>query len=456
MSKEKIEILKKLIERDKNGSEFILMSNLYKVFSENDIDIVLNYIRYFLNIAIINDVITEKDRSPLVRDMEYGKVETYDIQDKDIPKVAQIEYANNNLVFDDYEALDEFLENEFIPVNVRLMKKRKSEDPNGNLYPFIQLNKIVKLKLSELELKHVMEYLKNQGIYVRGIDSTIDQDFENYDYYRTYKNQPLPKNISSDETLIKLDIYNKTKSKEVKKEIIVDNLRLVPWVAYKYSLMYNIDSKELESYGYEGLIRCVDKFNINCGYKFSTFAVSYIRGFIKRGISEIYSKQGKRDRWLIDFIRCKKIVEEIQCKKLEDNISLAPEIANLMLADGSISEQNYKLTLRRIYLICSDSFENINENYVFYESEDECSVIDDKVFLEQLRNSFNETIVMLNQQEQNVIILKYGLDGEEQRSLSEIAKIFCLSSERIRKIELKALNKLRYKPCCREKLIKYI
>ena len=394
------------------------------------------------NIDKIEDI-TSEDRASLVRNLNYGEIEASDLQQYDIPKMSDVEYVDNILVYEDYSKLDEFLENDFIPENVRLMKKRKSDDLSERLYSFIQLNKIVKLKLSELELKHVIEYLNNQGIYVRGIDSTIDQDFENYDYYRTYKNQPLPKAISSDETLIKLDEYSKTKNIDLKKEIIEDNLRLVPWVAYKYSIMYGIDSKELESYGYEGLIDCIDKFDITLGYKFSTFAVSYIKGYIKRGVIEFYSKEGKKGKWFNDFIRCKRIVEEIQCERLEDNISLATEIVNLMIADGSIPNSSYKSSLRRINILYADSIENMDEELLLSNSEYQEFETDEIIISEQVMMSFLQIISKLTPMEQKVIKLRYGFEGEEIYCLEDLSKILYVTRERVRQIEHKALNKIK-------------
>ena len=454
----------KIFKKDSKGL-YIEQSSINKNFDQDEINFILN-LQKEGKFRIVNDVTTKKDRSPLVRDMDYGKYQ--DMQERDISDIAKFEYdINGNLVFENYDELDKFLEEQFIPENVVMMKKRKSEDSEGNLYPFIQLNKITKLRLSDLEVKHAMEYLKSRGITVRGIDSSIDQEFDNYDYYRTYKNQMLPHELTSDETLQKLAIYQATKDPFIREQIILGNLRLVPYIAYKYGIMYGIDSKLLESYGYEGLIMSLDKIDLSLGYKFSTFAVAHIKGYIKKGVEEMMTEYAKRSVWNSDYLRCKKIVEDAKGEKLEDNLDLAVDITKLMIRDGSISEENFNHNINRIKLICSESIDELmqqdeelskDEKYYDdkvdevdqYESSVESLMIDEsqefngKVDNNLLRDALDKTLSTLKPIEEKVLRLRFGIDDGRSRTFADVGLIFNVSRERIRQIEAKALRKLRH------------
>jgi len=434
----------KIFRKDSKGL-YIEQSSINKNFDQEEIEFILN-LQKEGKFRIVNDVTTKKDRSPLVRDMDYGKY--HDMQERDISVIAKFEYdSNGNLVFEDYDELDKFLEEQFIPENVVMMKKRKSVDKEGNLYPFIQLNKVTKLRLSELEEKHVMEYLKSKGITVRGIDSSIDQEFENYDYYRTYKNQMLPQELTPDETLQKIAIYQATKDPVIREQIILGNLRLVPYIAYKYGIMYGIDSKLLESYGYEGLIVSLDKFDLSFGFKFSTFTVPYITGYIKKGVAEMITDYGKNSAWKINYLRDKKIVEEAKGEKLEDNLDLAVDITKLMIRDGSISEVSYNDNINRIKLFCSESIDELmqqddelGKDERYYDDNvdevdqpvrsnesltvDESQEFNGKVDNNLLRDALNKVLSTLEPREEKVLRLRFGLDDGQTRTLEEVGHFF--------------------------------
>ena len=142
----------KIFKKDSKGL-YIEQSSINKNFDQDEINFILN-LQKEGKFRIVNDVTTKKDRSPLVRDMDYGKYQ--DMQERDISDIAKFEYdINGNLVFENYDELDKFLEEQFIPENVVMMKKRKSEDSEGNLYPFIQLNNV--LKKLEISRQHAAE-----------------------------------------------------------------------------------------------------------------------------------------------------------------------------------------------------------------------------------------------------------------------------------------------------------
>ena len=255
------------------------------------------------------------------------------------------------------------------------------------LCPTIQLSKIENLNLSEKEIEYVFSYLKQRGIIVRGKKSTFDQDFENYDYYSTYRSQILPKPLEKDELQAKFVLYKKTKDPILKEQLILSNLRLVPYVAWKYSIMYNIPVEEIESYGYEGLIESIDKYNPELGFSFSTYAIENIKGVIKTGI---YSIRNINRNWENLFFKCKQRLEETTGRTMENDESFANQISELMYKeseervnknpnasppvhvskDPKIKEQVIKSNAMRILFTMQ---ENIDE-YIYIEEEYEDGV----------------------------------------------------------------------------------
>lgn len=401
----------------------------------------VNFVREVMrknSITVRFDLIEKEDRSSLVRDFVYGQRETEGTIDRDVPVYSEIKHdENGNLVFENYEQLDEFIENEFLPENVTMKKKRKSEDFEGNLYPFVQLNSIVKLKLSELEFKHVMEYLKENNILVRGIDNTIDGEFENYDYWRTFKTTILPDSLSQEELNGKLELYSVTRDPVIREQIILGCMRMVPYAAYKIQRKYKYDMGELESYGYEGLIMAVDGYNPKLDKKFSSYAFKCINGQILSGLANI--EGFGRNPLFGDFLKIKTDFERKTGVLLTEDISLLDEILKYMVENGYVSEKN-KLKFRNYVISYYD-----NPNMEEYSNEGENEF--DKVIANvDLGPSIKNALDTLTPREKEVIMYRFGLYDGKTYNLEETAKKIGgnISRDRIRQIEAKALRKMRH------------
>ena len=230
-----------------------------------------NFIMHIIkkqSIEVTEEQITKNDRSPYVRDNNYGDIQANDLQKIDKPVMSEIEYSKtNDKVFEDYIELDEYLETRFIPTYVTF-KLRKNAKGEMEQFLSIRLHHIMALKLSEAELEHVMDYLKLNNIRVGGKGSTLDGEFENYDYVTTYKESALPLAVPADVTLYKIVMYKQNHDQKLREEIITDNMRLVPYVAYRYAIATGINQHELESYGYEALILALEKFDFIYGGTF--------------------------------------------------------------------------------------------------------------------------------------------------------------------------------------------
>lgn len=410
-----------------------------------------NFIMYIINkqkIKVTEEKITRADRSSYVRDNNYGDIQTHDLQHIDEPAMSKIEYSpSNEKIFEDYKELDKYLETRFIPTYV-LLKQIKNDNGDIEYFPSIRLCHIMALKLSENELEHVMNYLKEKNICVGGKGATLDKEFKNYDYVNTYKESALPLSISSDETLEKINLYKKNGDKNLRDEIITDNMRLVPYVAYKYAMSTNINKHELESYGYEGLILALENFDISYGYKFSTYAVAYIRGYILRGIQEIM--QGKRDNFYNDYINAKSAVENEYGVTLSEEPDLVEDVVDLLVATGKIkgnagAKEYAKMRITSIAI----GNASLDDAEVVEELLDNDQLIDTHDYAEEVLNTMSrqeleQVIDTLTVKEAEIIRLRFGFYDGKPKTLEEISKIYGETIERIRQREAKALRKLRH------------
>lgn len=409
---------------EENGSKKVFKEKLdnLKIF-HSEKELVLSIIKK-MKIKIV-DRSTKLNRSSSVKNNDYGMVQANDLQSFDKPVIAKIEYSSaGEKIYEDYKKLDEYLETKFIP-NYVLMKRRKNAKGEREFVLSISLNHIVNLMLSEAEFQHVMNYLKDKNIYVGGKDISVEGEFENYDYVNTYKNFSLT-NVSSTETLQKIKLYQETNDSSVREEIIKDNMRLVSFVAYKYAAYTGIDLHELESYGYEGLIVALEKFDFNYKCIFATYAIACIRGYIVKGIPEILGC--KNSEFYRNYLNAKKAVEYDFGGRISENLELIDDVVDLLVDNHKIgsSEASIAYAKRKILsLIIGDvSFdEEILDSDQLLDSHDYAA----EALNLANRKVFDEFLGVLEPKEEKVVRLRFGFDDGVSRNLNEIATMLGIS-----------------------------
>ena len=321
--------------------------------------------------------------------------------------------------------------------------KINNSKTKGERYPSVQLNKIVKLKLSEQEIKHVVELLSKEGVRIGGISQDMDGKFENYDYVRTYKSHVLPEPLNSEEQIDLFIRFKEEKDPSIKSSIretlIQSSLRLVPYIAYKKAFYYGIEQEVLESYGYEGLIEAVENFDPYKGYKFSTYAYKVIAGFILNSIPVL---NGIPRYLYFEFQKYQRTIENEYGRKLTENDpEMLEDIIDLMIFERKITESQGK-TLKKRFNINTVSLDQLMEKGDFIESDD--IVIDTNIDNEKMRNQLDKALDTLTEREARVIRLRFGFESGHPMTLEEVGKHFGLSGNRIRQIEAIALRKLRH------------
>ena len=410
--------------------------------------------------------ITKDERSPLVRDMDFGVVSGIEENKNDVPRFATIEYNRdtNQKIYEDYTNLDNFLEKEFIPKKIKIKKYKTSADKNDiDIVAWIAYHEIQKLRLSEDEIKYVFKFLEERDIYVRGINSTLD--FNNYDYISTYKTFKYPETVDWSIQLewfkqnqeLRATLQDKKAILDLRNKIVETNLRLVPFVAYKFSIKYGFDIDHLNSCGTIGLINAVEKFDYNKGCKFSTYAYKAIlRTMLKEyayelGFKNFVQYADVRDavEVITEFYEENGIDREIAIDEVVTllrqagyNADSAFNMANNYVGTNDLNDGKYSEESDDV-ISYGDEFDfekttTINKNETLISGEP----IDKSLIFSLSRKAIEEKMEKLNSQEKYVIERRFGFYDGIVHVLEEIANEMNLSRERVRQIEKKALRKL--------------
>jgi len=437
------ELIKNLTKIDDKGCTYVVKRHIDALNLSQEERKKLELLLKISNIQIKN-LPAKKSRRFLIRNYDYGEDESYQVTHFTNPKFAEFTFSDTGeLIGENYQELDEFLE-EFIACNVVMKRQIDKKTGETLVFPSIRLNLIVELELSELEQKYVMEYLSSKDIRVCGYSESLESEFKNYDYYRTYKNTELPKPFTREEEYQKFSSYQKNKDPKLREELILHNMRLVPFLVCKYAKFYDINIHELESYGYEGLLVAIEKFNVKLGYKFSCYALRCIDGYIKKGCREILL--GHRGEFADAYLQIKRFLESRDDTTLVESEELIDEMTELLAIRGNIHMKSKELIKRRICLLNTISLDDIDSSLMLedFETEHQFEKIMSEIDYELLKRKINSILDLFYPNERRVIKLRFGLEDEKFHTLEEIGKELSLSRERIRAIETNTLKKLRH------------
>jgi len=233
---------------------------------------------------------------------------------------------------------------------------------------------------------------------------------------------------------------NNTKMLHAKDQFVRSNLRLVFSMAKKYSCP-GLDLLDFVQEGNLGLMRAVDKFNYRLGYKFSTYAIWWIRQSISRAIAD----QGRIIRLPIRIVDA---INRVLKAANELTKRLGREHSVLELAEELKTPVSKVMDILRAAQKPVSLEASIGDNRDAWLNrfiEDKNAVSPDKGVMNQyLREVTNSALQLLSPREQQIVRMRYGLNetGKEY-TLQEVGGVFNLTRERIRQIEEKALLKLR-------------
>ena len=229
------------------------------------------------------------------------------------------------------------------------------------------------------------------------------------------------------------------KSQRAKEKLAETNLRLVVSIAKKY-VGRGMSFLDLIQEGNMGLMKAVDKYDYNRGFKFSTYATWWIRQAITRAIAD----QARTIRIPVHMVETINKLVRVQ-RQLVQDLGRDPsneEIADIMGIEVEKVSEIRKIAQEPVSLETPIGEEEDSHLGDFIEDE---SAIDpgEAANYTMLREQLNDVLSCLGAREKRVLQLRFGLIDGTPRTLEEVGKEFDVTRERIRQIEAKALRKLK-------------
>jgi RNA polymerase primary sigma factor len=227
---------------------------------------------------------------------------------------------------------------------------------------------------------------------------------------------------------------------EARERLIKSNLRLVVSVAKKYlGRSRGLTFLDLIQEGNTGLIKAVDRFDWRKGFKFSTFATWWIRQAISRALSD----QARTIRLPVQVVETLYKLNKAR-KKLATILDREPTPEELA-AETNLPVQKVQRLLKYVPdTISLETPVGEGESLLKELIPDTSEMTPEKTAaLANLREQLKKAIQSLSPKERQVISLRYGLENGVMYTLEEIGKIFGITRERVRQIEIKALEKLK-------------
>ena len=224
-------------------------------------------------------------------------------------------------------------------------------------------------------------------------------------------------------------------------KLVESNLRLVVSVARKYNGNSNMSFLDLIQEGNLGLIHAAKKFDYSKGYKFSTYATYWIKQYLSRAIAN----HGRSVRIPVHIYELHNSIERAS-RQLSQDLNRKPKPFEIC------QELNITIDTYNEVMEFSSSILSMDKTINEEEDVDMNEIVPDKkfpqpeevVFQNDRRNAILKIFNSLDDREKEVIMMRFGFDDDESKTLEMIGEKLGLSHERVRQIEERALRKFRH------------
>jgi RNA polymerase primary sigma factor len=226
--------------------------------------------------------------------------------------------------------------------------------------------------------------------------------------------------------------------KDARSVMIESNLRLVVNIAKRY-MNRGLPFLDLIEEGNIGLIKAVERFKVSKGCRFSTYATYWVRQSIERGIMNQAAVVRLPIHVINDMYRMTKAEKNLKSELKRD--PTIEEIAQEMGVKGRYVKKLGRIS-RKTSSIDAALNDNTDETLLDRLVDDEATSPFEFVGEEDRYVQLRQWMGKLQDNEKKIVSLRFGLDGDSQ-TLEEVGKVFGVTRERIRQIEMRALKKLK-------------
>ena len=315
---------------------------------------------------------------------------------------------------------------------------KKAEKNNGSIY-----ESDVTRMFSGEQVEEAFEYLEKAGIDILADEETEDLDcgeVPTEDSVKIYMRQISQYNLLTFDEEIELSKRIAAGDKQAKDDLVNANLRLVVSIAKKYHGHAGMTLLDIIQEGNFGLMKAAEKYDYSKGYKFSTYATYWI----KQAISRAVSQQSRTIRIPVHMLDTANKMAKVS-RQLTQELGREPSVEEIA-EELSIPVEKIK----SLYEMQRDTLSLESK----LSDEDDASVGDiiadnhaisplAACIKEDNKNMVLDILSTLSPREKEVMVLRFGLEDDQPKTLEEIGSVFGVTRERIRQIESKALRKLR-------------